>query len=113
MSERPMFRAHVADFILTDRGARRRIDPNALLRIALTWAAQFLCGLRGHDMVRQFESQRISLRCLACGAQTCGWALDARPPRPTRASSLLNGRHASTAAALAHSRRPGSSLGGR
>lgn len=47
---------------------------------------RWLCGLRGHDMVLHLEPHRLSLHCLWCGAETCGWTLDVRPPRRRPAS---------------------------
>ena len=75
-----MLRAHVADFILTDRRTPRRINLRALLWLALTWVDQRLCGFRGHVMVRHFEARTLRLRCLVCGAHTRGWTLDGQPP---------------------------------
>lgn len=40
-----------------------------------------LCGFRGHDSLRHFERNRISLKCVACGYESPGWELTARPPR--------------------------------
>lgn len=40
---------------------------------------QALCGLRGHEMVLHFEPARLSLKCVACGAETPGWTIDVRP----------------------------------
>jgi hypothetical protein len=37
------------------------------------------CALRGHHMAFHFEPDRLSLRCLTCGAETPGWTLDIRP----------------------------------
>jgi hypothetical protein len=60
--------------------------------IAVVWLAaagrlrEAICGLRGHDMVLHFGSERLSLECLACGARTQGWAIDVNPiyRRPRR-----------------------------
>lgn len=40
---------------------------------------QACCGLRGHDLMLHFESNRLALRCSACGAETPGWRLDVSP----------------------------------
>jgi hypothetical protein len=45
---------------------------------------QLMCGLRGHESVLCFERHRLSLRCLSCGHQTTGWALDAASRHPER-----------------------------
>jgi hypothetical protein len=50
-----------------------------IVYLAVSYARQALCGLRGHVMVRHFEPDRLSLRCLACGAETPGWTIDVRP----------------------------------
>lgn len=41
--------------------------------------SQFLCGLGGHEFVRQYEPNRLSLRCMACRFETSGWVLKAKP----------------------------------
>jgi hypothetical protein len=51
-------------------------------RTVAGWLRQAACGLTGHDMVRHFEPQRMSLQCLSCGAKTRGWALQEEPQRP-------------------------------
>jgi hypothetical protein len=50
-----------------------------LLRFGVRWMRQAVCALRGHDMVLQFEPDRLSLGCLACGARTTGWTIDVNP----------------------------------
>ena len=42
---------------------------------------QLLCGLRGHDAVLHFESNRVMMRCTSCGYDTPGWEITARAPR--------------------------------
>lgn len=42
-------------------------------------ARRLLCGLQGHTGVLHFEPTRLSLRCLRCGAETPGWAIDVQP----------------------------------
>jgi hypothetical protein len=39
------------------------------------WLRRAQCGLYGHEMIRHLERDRISLECLACGAQSPGWSL--------------------------------------
>ena len=45
----------------------------------MTWLfdplRRMLCGLRGHDTIREFEQDRLSLRCMSCGYRTRGWSL--------------------------------------
>jgi len=50
-----------------------------IVSLALSHAHQALCGVRGHVMARHFEPDRLSLRCLTCGAETPGWTIDVRP----------------------------------
>jgi hypothetical protein len=42
---------------------------------------QLFCGLRGHDSVLHFESNRVNMRCTSCGHDTPGWEISARGPR--------------------------------
>lgn len=75
-----------------------RIVPGPAVTIAprepaLPWrllnrVAQFLCGLRGHQMILHFEPDRLSLECLSCGRTTPGWSLDVRPQFRLRRSSF-------------------------
>lgn len=39
------------------------------------WLRQASCGLTGHEMVRHFEPQRVSLQCISCGHESPGWSL--------------------------------------
>ena len=50
---------------------------------ALDWVRQAFCGLHGHDTMLRFEQERISLRCVSCGHETPGWALNEVPPTVT------------------------------
>src|SRR5687767_15637559 len=63
-----------------------RVDANApsggvtaALGRILSCAGRFLCGLSGHEMLRHFEADRLSLLCARCGAQTPGWKIDVHP----------------------------------
>jgi hypothetical protein len=51
----------------------------ALAQFLVSSGRQVFCALRGHEMMLHFESDRLSLRCLACGAETPGWRLDVNP----------------------------------
>lgn len=42
---------------------------------------QLVCGLRGHDSVLHFESNRVMMRCTTCGHDTPGWEISGRGPR--------------------------------
>lgn len=41
---------------------------------------QMFCGLHGHDSLLQFGRDRMYLRCVSCGYETPGWALNDTPP---------------------------------
>ena len=56
------------------------------------WMRQLLCGLSGHDTMLHFEQERIALRCVSCGHETPGWALN--EPRPTVTVRVDSRRHA-------------------
>lgn len=47
----------------------------------LTQVRQTFCGMHGHDALVQFERDRMFLRCISCGHESPGWALDETPPR--------------------------------
>jgi hypothetical protein len=55
---------------------------NEACRAVAGWLRQTACGATGHEMVRRFEPQRMSLQCLSCGAETAGWLLDQEPDEP-------------------------------
>lgn len=42
------------------------------------------CSLRGHELRMKFEPKRLSLRCVECGFNTRGWALDVKMPPVAR-----------------------------
>jgi hypothetical protein len=42
---------------------------------------QLVCGLRGHDSVLHFETNRVNMRCTSCGHDTPGWEISGRAPR--------------------------------
>jgi hypothetical protein len=75
-----MFAAHVGPLGLDEGGHGLQIvSVVGLVRRVVSRGRQALCGLRGHEMVRHFEPARLSLRCVACGAETPGWTIDVRP----------------------------------
>ena len=51
---------------------------------ARIWLREAVCGLRGHDFLLHFESQRICLECSTCGHRTPGWQLATSRPRARR-----------------------------
>lgn len=46
------------------------------LREFVRGVRQAMCSLRGHDEFLQFEKNRVFLRCVSCGYETPGWAVD-------------------------------------
>jgi hypothetical protein len=59
---------------------------------------QLLCGVRGHDAVLHFESNRVMMRCTSCGHDTPGWEISGHAPRrryegDARRHSLTQRRH--------------------
>jgi hypothetical protein len=75
-----MFATHIGRLGFGEGGhGVRVIGLIGLVRWAASLGWQALCGLRGHEMVRHFEPARLSLRCVACGAETPGWTIDVRP----------------------------------
>jgi hypothetical protein len=42
---------------------------------------QLFCGLRGHDSLLHFGSNRVNMRCASCGYETPGWEISGRGPR--------------------------------
>jgi hypothetical protein len=58
------------------RGSTEGLASRTLGRLG-----QFVCGLRGHDAVLHFESNRMNMRCTSCGHDTPGWEISGRGPR--------------------------------
>jgi hypothetical protein len=51
----------------------------------LNQVRQTFCGMHGHDSLVQFDLDRMFLKCVSCGHESPGWALDkARPAVKTR-----------------------------
>ena len=40
-----------------------------------------ICGLSGHESLRQFRQDRVFLKCVSCGHESPGWSL--KEPSPT------------------------------
>ena len=45
-------------------------------RVLLTFVRRRVCAIRGHELRFHFEPRRLSLRCVDCGWETSGWAID-------------------------------------
>src|SRR4051812_25499915 len=65
--------------------------PNGVGDRAWERLRQMFCGLHGHDTMLHFEQERMSLRCVSCGHETPGWALN--KTRPTVTIRGDNRRH--------------------
>jgi hypothetical protein len=61
----PGLRSHVV-------GAGRR-EP---ARDGAAWLRSAYCGLRGHDLLIHFETDRLCLKCADCGYETTGWRIE-------------------------------------
>jgi len=40
------------------------------------WFRQRLCAFEGHDRLPVFAPDRMFLKCVSCGHETPGWAID-------------------------------------
>ena len=54
--------------------------PRSLLERFFGYLGQLACRLRGHDMLPQFNSNRLYLKCMSCGQETPGWQLAGAHP---------------------------------
>jgi hypothetical protein len=75
------------------------IQATTLLQRFRLAVRRFFCALFGHDMVRHFEPDRLSLRCLVCGAQSHGWTIDVNPAFRRRTEPVVTRRNRSVPAA--------------
>ena len=57
--------------------------PSGVFGRMLEQLRRMICGLHGHDALLHFEEERMSLRCVSCGHETPGWALNEAPPTVT------------------------------
>jgi hypothetical protein len=73
----------VADIADDADVVHRANDTDGLGERVLDRLRQALCGLHGHDTLRQFEQDRMFLRCISCGHETPGWELNEAPPTVT------------------------------
>ena len=42
---------------------------------------QAFCGLRGHDAILHYETNRVMMRCTSCGHDSPGWEVSGHGPR--------------------------------
>ena len=64
-------------------GDAHQVDDSLGIRV-LNQVRQTFCGMHGHDSLVQFERERMFLKCVSCGYETPGWALDKTPPVKNR-----------------------------
>jgi hypothetical protein len=60
-------------------GDADQADDSLGIRV-LNQVRQTFCGMHGHDSLVQFERERMFLKCVSCGHETPGWALEKTPP---------------------------------
>jgi hypothetical protein len=56
-------------------------SAESLVTRAMASMNQFFCGLRGHDSVLHFESNKVQMRCTSCGHDSPGWEITGHGPR--------------------------------
>lgn len=62
-------------------------QPHARLSVGrgvvrgLRRVGQVLCGIRGHDVVRRYERDRVALECSSCGHVSPGWTVSEAKPQ--------------------------------
>jgi hypothetical protein len=62
-------------------GISRDHSANGAVARVMGRLGQVFCGLRGHDSVLHFESNRVNMRCTSCGHDSPGWEITGRGPR--------------------------------
>jgi hypothetical protein len=71
----------LGEWLLSIGPAHARVNAPAVrvpLQVRLfRYLGQWLCGLSGHDLVRHYERNRVSLQCASCGHLSPGWELTA------------------------------------
>ena len=63
-----------------ERGNGTHRAEESLATRVLNQVRQSFCGMHGHDSFLQFERDRMFLRCVSCGHESPGWAIDRTPP---------------------------------
>jgi hypothetical protein len=53
----------------------------SMLSRGMARLGQLICGLRGHDAVLHFSSNKVLMRCTSCGHESPGWEVGGRGPR--------------------------------
>jgi hypothetical protein len=60
---------------------RTRLGVGGHVVRGLRRVGQMLCGLRGHDVVRHYERDRVALQCASCGHVSPGWTVSGSTPQ--------------------------------
>ena len=69
----------IAHRLAWDPVVRTSLAAARLVSSLHDYLRSLVCGLFGHDRLLHFEAERLSLLCVRCGAQTCGWKIDVNP----------------------------------
>jgi hypothetical protein len=67
--------------VLVGTQPRVRAGVGATIVRGLRRVGQMLCGLRGHDLVRHYERDRVALACASCGHVSPGWTVSGTAPQ--------------------------------
>jgi hypothetical protein len=66
--------------VLVGTEPRARMGVRTLFLSGVRRVGQALCGLKGHDLIRHYERERVALACASCGHVSPGWTVaEAKP----------------------------------
>ena len=74
-----MFTASLEQLAIPAAGSGRSLGRRSVAARLAVVARQAVCAVHGHSMLMLAERDRMSLRCLWCGAETPGWTIDVNP----------------------------------
>lgn len=67
--------------VLVGTHPRARVGFGRSVVSGLRRVGQLLCGIRGHDVVRHYERDRVALECASCGHVSPGWTVSETKPQ--------------------------------
>ena len=67
--------------VLVGAQPRAHAGVGATVIGGLRRVGQMLCGIRGHDVVRRYERDRVALECASCGHVSPGWTVSGAKPQ--------------------------------
>jgi hypothetical protein len=67
--------------VLVSPQPQARLGVSGTVVRGLRRVGQMLCGLRGHDVVRHYERDRVALQCSSCGHVSTGWTVSESKPQ--------------------------------